>query len=67
MAKIVIQMISEKAFDRTREDVSNIVHLEHVNVTQPDQGLATQFYVAGLGGTRDPFMLSISTIMNSEK
>lgn len=43
--------------DRTREDVSNIVHLEHVNVTQPDQRLATLFYVAGLGGTRDPYMM----------
>jgi hypothetical protein len=44
-------------FDRTGEDVSNIVHLEHVNVTQPDQRLATLFYVAGLGGTRDPFIM----------
>ncbi len=45
------------AFDRAREDVSNIVHLEHINVTQPDQGLATLFYVAGLGGTRDPYLM----------
>jgi len=44
-------------YDRTREDVSNIVHLEHVNVTQPDQRLATSFYVAGLGFTRDPFIM----------
>ena len=44
-------------FDRTQEDVSNIVHLEHVNITQPDQRLATLFYVAGLGGTRDPFLM----------
>jgi hypothetical protein len=44
-------------FDRTREDVSNIVHLEHVNVTQPDQRLATLFYVVGLGGTRDPYLM----------
>lgn len=46
-----------KPFDRSREDVSNIIHLEHVNVTQPDQRLATLFYVAGLGGTRDPFIM----------
>jgi hypothetical protein len=46
-----------KKFDRPREDVSNIVHLEHVNVTVPDQRLATLFYVAGLGGTRDPFLM----------
>ncbi len=45
------------SFDRAREDVSNIIHLEHVNVTQPDQRLATLFYVAGLGGTRDPFIM----------
>jgi hypothetical protein len=46
-----------KQFDRPREDVSNIVHLEHVNVTVPDQRVATLFYVAGLGGTRDPFIM----------
>ena len=44
-------------FNRSLEDVSNIIHLEHVNVTQPDQGLATLFYVAGLGGTRDPYLM----------
>ena len=46
-----------KTYDRTREDVSNIVHLEHVNVTQPDQRLATLFYVSGLGLTRDPYLM----------
>jgi hypothetical protein len=45
------------SYDRAGEDVSNIVHLEHVNVTQPDQRLATLFYVAGLGGTRDPYLM----------
>jgi hypothetical protein len=45
------------AYDRAREDVSNIVHLEHVNVTQPDQRLATLFYVSGLGFTRDPYLM----------
>jgi hypothetical protein len=44
------------ALDRTTEDVGNIVHLEHVNVTQPDQRLATLFYVVALGGTRDPYL-----------
>jgi hypothetical protein len=44
-------------YDRAREDVSNIVHLEHVNVTQPDQRLATLFYVSGLGLTRDPYLM----------
>ncbi|HEX5092394.1 MAG TPA: hypothetical protein VFV84_06850, partial [Burkholderiales bacterium] len=44
-------------YDRSLEDVSNIVHLEHVNVTQPDQQLATLFYVSGLGLTRDPYLM----------
>jgi hypothetical protein len=36
----------------------NIVHLEHVNLKQPDQRLAMIFYVSGLGFTRDPFMMT---------
>lgn len=43
-------------FDRSAEDIGNVVHLEHVNLTIPDQQLATQFYVTALGLTRDPFM-----------
>jgi len=46
-----------EGYDRSREDVSNIVHLEHVNVTQPDQRLATVFYVSALGFTRDPYLM----------
>ncbi len=44
-------------FDRAAEDFGNIVKLEHVNVRVPDQRLATLFYVAGLGFTRDPFIM----------
>ena len=44
-------------YDRTAEDVGNIVKLEHVNVTVPDQSLATLFYVSGLGLTRDPYLM----------
>jgi len=44
-------------FDRSREDVGNIVHLEHVNLLIPDQRLATLFYVVGLGLTRDPYLM----------
>ena len=44
------------ALDRTAEDIGNIIHLEHVNVQQPDQRLATLFYIVGLGGTRDPYL-----------
>jgi catechol 2,3-dioxygenase-like lactoylglutathione lyase family enzyme len=43
-------------FDRTEVDVGNILALEHVNVTVPDQPMATFFYVNLLGFTRDPYM-----------
>ena len=45
-----------RSFERSREDVGNIVALEHVNVTIPDQRLATLFYVVGMGFTRDPYL-----------
>ena len=32
--------------------------LEHVNVTIPDQRLATIFYLSGLGLTRDPYLMA---------
>jgi hypothetical protein len=44
-------------FDRSAEDLGNAIHLEHVNVTVPDQRLATLFYVTGLGLTRDPYLM----------
>ncbi len=46
------------AFDRSQEDIANIVALEHVNTRVPDQQLATTFYVTGLGLTRDPFIMT---------
>jgi catechol-2,3-dioxygenase len=49
--------MADKTFDRTLEDLGNIVHLEHVNVRVPDQQLATQFYVTALGLTRDPYLM----------
>lgn len=45
-------------FDRSAEDIGNIVGLEHVNVTVPDQQLATLFYIKGLGLTRDPYIMT---------
>lgn len=45
-------------FDRAIEDLGNVVFLEHVNVTVPDQRLATLFYVVGLGLTRDPYLMT---------
>ena len=47
-----------QTFDRAAEDLGNSIHFEHVNVTIPDQHLATQFYVAGLGLTRDPYLMA---------
>lgn len=47
-----------KSFDRSAEDLGNIVGLEHVNLLIPDQGLATLFYVSGLGLTRDPYLMT---------
>ena len=46
-----------ETFDRTLEDLGNIIHLEHVNVRVPDQQLATQFYVVALGLTREPYLM----------
>lgn len=45
-------------YDRARQDLGNIVLLEHVNVTVPDQRLATIFYLSGLGLTRDPYLMA---------
>ena len=47
----------QQTFDRTTEDIGNSIHLEHVNLQIPDQRLATLFYAAGLGLTRDPTMM----------
>jgi hypothetical protein len=44
-------------FDRSAEDLGNSIHFEHVNVQVPDQRLASLFYIAGLGLTRDPYLM----------
>jgi len=48
--------MDQKTFDRSAEDLGNAIHLEHVNVTIPDQRIASLFYGAGLGLTRDPYL-----------
>jgi len=53
----------QQKFDRAAEDLGNSIHFEHVNVTVPDQRLATLFYVAGLGLTRDPYLMVSDTNM----
>ena len=45
-------------YDRARQDLGNIVLLEHVNVGITDQRLATVFYISGLGLTRDPYLVT---------
>jgi hypothetical protein len=50
-------MAEQPNYDRGAEDVGNIVALEHVNVTIPDQRIATLFYIVGLGFTRDPYLM----------
>jgi hypothetical protein len=47
----------ERQYDRSGQDVGNIVAFEHVNVRIPDQVVATLFYVTGLGLTRDPYVM----------
>ncbi len=51
-------MAAGNLYDRTTEDIGNVVLLEHVNTRVPDQQLATLFYVSGLGLTRDPYLMT---------
>jgi hypothetical protein len=53
----------QQPFDRAAEDLGNSIHFEHVNVTIPDQRMATLFYIAGLGLTRDPYLMVSDTNM----
>jgi predicted enzyme related to lactoylglutathione lyase len=47
-----------KNYNRSAEDLGNIVALEHVNLQIEDQGVATLFYISGLGLTRDPYLMT---------
>ncbi len=49
--------MSEKTYKRATQDVGNMLCMEHVNVLVPDQQMATDFYIGGLGFTRDPYMM----------
>jgi hypothetical protein len=44
-------------YDRSQEDAGNSVQLEHLNLKQPDQRIATLFYLVGMGFTRDPYLV----------
>lgn len=45
-------------YDRSAEDLGNIVGLEHVNLQVENQVLTTLFYITGLGLTRDPYLMT---------
>jgi len=47
---------SKTNFNRSSQDVGNIVEFGHVNLRVPDQQQAIIFYVMGLGLTRDPYL-----------
>ena len=49
---------AKPVFDRTTQDVGNLVELGHVNVRVPDQRIAILFYIMGLGLTRDPYLVT---------
>lgn len=49
---------AQRLYDRTTQDVGNLVEFGHVNTRVPDQRLATLFYVTGLGLTRDPYLMT---------
>lgn len=42
-------------YDRSTQDVGNVLGLEHVNLVIPDRDIADRFYVSALGFTRDPY------------
>jgi len=48
--------MEQQQFDRDAESYGNITALEHVNVEIPNQGWASDFYLMGLGLTRDPYL-----------
>jgi hypothetical protein len=50
--------VTKPTFDRTQEDLGNIVELGHVNVRVPDQSKAVAYYIMGLGLTRDPYLMA---------
>src|SRR3954466_12255329 len=50
---------TQKTFDRAAEDLGNSIHLEHVNVTIPDQRIASLFYGAGVGLPRGPYLMGM--------
>lgn len=48
--------MNARTFDRSADDVGNVLLLEHLNLRVPDPLLAHTFYVSALGLTRDPYV-----------
>jgi catechol-2,3-dioxygenase len=55
--------MDQKHYDRAAQDMGNIVGIGHVNVCITDQHHGTDFYITGLGYTRDPFLNTTSRNM----
>ena len=49
-------MVEARDFNRSEENIGNVLNMEHINLTVPDQQVAALFYVTGLGFTRDPYV-----------
>jgi hypothetical protein len=47
----------EDKYNRAAENMGNIVGLEHLNVRIPSQLTATDFWISGMGFTRDPYVM----------
>ena len=48
--------MAQQLYDRTAEDLGNLVGLEPVKLRINNQGLAQECYLSALGLTRDPYM-----------
>ncbi len=48
----------QNPYDRHAESLGHVVELQHVNIRVPDQIAATNFYISGLGLTRDPYLMT---------
>ena len=55
--------MGEQRYDRTVDDVGNLVEIGHVNLSVTSQQEATDFYVSALGLTRDPYLMTGTTNM----
>ncbi len=49
---------TQQKYDRKAEDIGNLVGLEHVNLRVPTKEPASDFHLAGLGLTRDHYLMT---------